>query len=82
MRWPPLLSSWWSIEDIRASTVARQILRDWASNELPHYAEPAVCPLQTVYVIMIMMMMNDDNDNDNDNDNDDDDDDDNDDNDE
>ena len=36
------------VEDIRASSVARQIVRDWASNELPHYAEPAVCPLRTV----------------------------------
>ena len=49
--WISLLSDmgvYWFVEDIRASSVARQIVRDWASNELPHYAEPAICPLQTV----------------------------------
>ena len=30
----------WHVEQLRPSMVAKQIVHDWASNELPHYAEP------------------------------------------
>lgn len=33
---------------MRQSTVPRQILDDWMSNDLPHYAKPEKCALKTI----------------------------------
>lgn len=41
----------WHVEQLRPSMVAKQIVHDWASNELPHYAEPARCALRSVWVM-------------------------------
>ncbi|KAK8790446.1 hypothetical protein WA171_001969, partial [Blastocystis sp. BT1] len=35
-------------KDIRPSSISKQIVYDWLTNELPHYAEPAICPLETI----------------------------------
>ena len=47
----------WHVEQLRPSMVAKQIVHDWASNELPHYAEPARCALRSVWVTGIRRAM-------------------------
>ena len=37
-----------TLENMRPSTAARQVLTDWASNRLPHYAEAERSAVQTV----------------------------------
>lgn len=37
-----------TLENMRSSTAARQVLTDWASNRLPHYAEAERSAVQTV----------------------------------
>ena len=46
---------WW-LEDIRPSSISKQIVYDWLTNELPHYAEPAICPLETMWVLKWWLM--------------------------